>query len=204
MGLWEEPPILLSGLDMSLLPSPCHLPSPGDRRKGLQRSHLARLPHLINPGVQSGEQVCRDLGAWGSGGLGEGAAGAAEARTSLQFLKTLFLGGCRLDFMALTADPWIIKQEMFSLGGNITVLQNSCTLVPAAAAAHGEQCASSFPHSTPCSVTSHCTGAMEVKTRRNPLLALWLPVTLPFSMCACAHARAQEQRELNRPKSSEN
>lgn len=130
VGLWEEPPILSSGLDTS------NLPSPGDRWKGLQRSHLARLPHLINLGVQSGEQVCRGLGAWGSGGPGEGAAGAAEARTSLQFLKTLFLGGCRLDFMALTADPWIIKQEIFSLGGNITVLQNSCTLVPAAAA-HG-------------------------------------------------------------------
>lgn len=41
-------------------------------------------------------------------------------------------GGCRLDLGALTADPWNIKPEMFSLGENLVLLQEQldhCTTI---------------------------------------------------------------------------
>lgn len=130
----------------------------------------------------------------GHRGAGEGAAtvSAAGAAEGLGLpagsRKHCSWGVVGWTSVALTADLWTVKQQMFSLGGNLTLLPNSRTTVPAEAGAHRGQCARSF-HAAPCSVISSL-GGQEVKTRSRHLRALRLPVTPPLSMCACAHARA--------------
>ena len=92
--------------------------------------------------------------------------------------------------VALIAEPWTIKQEMFSLGENLTHYTSSSSGTPSSGLHRS--------HTLLPAVIAHCCVAKKVRTRRNHLLAFWLPVTLPLSMYACAHAPARVQGGLSR------
>lgn len=92
--------------------------------------------------------------------------------------------------VALTADPWNIKPKMFSLGENLALLQNSRIIAPAPAEAAARcpefQLLLAFldrSHTLLPALSRPITVGKKVKTRKDPLLALWPSDPVPLHLC---------------------
>lgn len=107
--------------------------------------------------------------------------------------------------VALTADPWNIKREMFSLREkNFAFLQTDyITARPTVAAAHCPVSTASyfsrlFPHSAPSSVISHHCVGKKVQTRRNRPSSGPSAVSVPLRLSSACCAQDHVQEGLSR------